>query len=80
MERKCDGMEYCSRIVKTFRIFMGKRKKIDYEIVSLFRTVTVCGTYYSCMIVNVFGIFIEKGIVNYCWIEKVSGTVVVIRI
>ena len=73
MERKCDGVEYCSRIGKAFRIFMGKRKKNDYGIVSIFRTVTVCGTYYSCSIVHVFGIFIEKGIVNYHWIEKVSG-------
>lgn len=65
------GMKYCSRIVKSFRIFTGKRKKNDNGRVSLFRMVTVFWTYYRCRIVKAFGIFIEKRMVNDSWMEYV---------
>ena len=52
------GKEYCSRTV----VYLQEQREInDYWIVSASRIVTVFGIYYSYSIVNVLGIFVEKG-------------------
>lgn len=43
------------RIVKAFRIFMRKRRKMT--IIVVFRIVNVFETYYICRVVKAFEIF-----------------------
>lgn len=57
-----------------------KRKKNDYGMVSVFRIVTVFGTYYSCTIVKALRIFTEKRMINDYWTEKVPKIVGAFRI
>ena len=49
-------------------------------MVSVFRIVTVFGTYYSCTIVKALRIFTEKRMINDYWTEKVPKIVGAFRI
>ena len=73
-------MEYCTKIVKSFKKLTRKKEEKWVWDSRCILIVTGFCTYYKCRIVKAFRIFIEKGMVNDYCIEKLSEIVSAFRI